>query len=535
MKRKGFTLLEILAVISLISLLVLFAFPLVIGIFRNAEKRALVVDARAIYNVAKDENLVQEQIVSDNEFCYSNSDYDNELELIEKEGVYYSIKFNNNYITSFEISTDKYYLSVDGSEGISTSDFKLEEVKGKGEVGYKEVSCIPLDACFEIVESESYITITDYDEYNPMCPRDVEIPEEINGKPVTVIGDGALQGKELTSIIIPNTVITIEDSAFAYNQLASVTIPSSVTSIGYWAFYRNQISTLTIPSSVTTIRGSAFTDNQLPDDKAFIYERNFDGTPNYSSLASYGGARRSNVVIPSGVTYIAYAAFFGTDLMSVTIPNTVTTISQASFRINQLTSLTIPTGVQYIGYEAFAQNLISELNLSNTVTSIDGEAFRDNLLSDEDAFIYKRNFDGTIDTTRLVAYGGARRSNVVIPSGVVTIDYNAFRFAGLSSITIPNTVTTINGDGFYGNSFTSITIPNSVTSIGSRAFGYGTLTSIAIPNSVTSIANEAFIRNSIIQGNATIDNYDGGVSIGTNAFAYNGADRNTTITPVYLR
>lgn len=143
MKKNGFTLLEILVVISLTSFLILLAFPLVIGVLKTTEKRALVVDARALYNVAKDENLVQNKIISDNKFCYSNSDYDNKLELIEKEGVYYNIEFNDNYITSFEISTDKYYLSVDVSEGISSSDFNLEKVKEKGESGYKEVSCIP--------------------------------------------------------------------------------------------------------------------------------------------------------------------------------------------------------------------------------------------------------------------------------------------------------------------------------------------------------------------------------------------------------
>lgn len=45
----------------------------------------------------------------------------------------------------------------------------------------------------------------------------------------------------------------------------------------------------------------------------------------------------------------------------------------------------------------------------------------------------------------------------------------------------------------------------------------------------------AFYSNYITQGNATIDNTSGAVTIGSNAFANNGSDAKTTITPTYLR
>ncbi len=143
MKIKGFTLLEMLAVIALLSLLVLLAFPIVLGTFRTTEKRAFIMDARAIFNVAKDEILTLEEIISNNKFCYSDSEYDNKLEFIEKTGVYYNIEFNNSYIVAFEISTDKYYLIVENSEGIKVSDLKEDNVILEGELGYKQVTCEP--------------------------------------------------------------------------------------------------------------------------------------------------------------------------------------------------------------------------------------------------------------------------------------------------------------------------------------------------------------------------------------------------------
>ena len=42
----------------------------------------------------------------------------------------------------------------------------------------------------------------------------IEIPSEINGKPVTSIGDSALSGLRVLSITIPNSVISIGHHAF---------------------------------------------------------------------------------------------------------------------------------------------------------------------------------------------------------------------------------------------------------------------------------------------------------------------------------
>jgi hypothetical protein len=90
----------------------------------------------------------------------------------------------------------------------------------------------------------------DYFEDFPLQPKiiSVVIP---NG--VTTIGSGAFTSGYLTSVVIPNSVTTINQSAFAYNQLTSVTIPNSVTTIDQSAFANNKLTSVTIPNSVTTI------------------------------------------------------------------------------------------------------------------------------------------------------------------------------------------------------------------------------------------------------------------------------------------
>ena len=82
---------------------------------------------------------------------------------------------------------------------------------------------------------------------------DVKIPSKIKGLPVTHIGGHAFSGKNLVSVIIPNSVTTIGGSAFRNNKLTDVTIPNGVIAIGGEAFIGNPLDSVTIPSSVTEI------------------------------------------------------------------------------------------------------------------------------------------------------------------------------------------------------------------------------------------------------------------------------------------
>jgi hypothetical protein len=134
---------------------------------------------------------------------------------------------------------------------------------------------------------------------------DVRIPPQINKRPVTAIGNEAFQGKQLTSVTIPDSVTSIGRQAFYGNRLTSVIIPDSVTLIGQNAFSRNQLTNVTIPDSVTSIGDYAFSFNQLT---------------------------------------------------SVTIGNSVTSIGENAFRQNQLTSVTIPDSVIEIKAAAFMDN-----------------------------------------------------------------------------------------------------------------------------------------------------------------------------------
>ena len=158
-------------------------------------------------------------------------------------------------------------------------------------------------------------------------------------------------GLGITSVVIPNTVMSIGESAFTDNQLTEVTIPSSVTSIKDRAFENNRLTSVVIPDSVTTIGKFAFYYNRL-----------------------------SSLTIPSSVTSIGDSAFNGNQLTEVTIPSTVVSIGYRAFYKNNLTELVIPNSVTSIGDDAFAENY--DITIINNSSLENSSEVWENIISD---------------------------------------------------------------------------------------------------------------------------------------------------------
>ena len=402
----------------------------------------------------------------------------------------------------------------------SESDRLYDETSG---LYYKKV-----DNNDDGIYDEIYITHEFSDYYNYIGITSVIIPSEIEGLPVTSIGDNAFYlCTSLTDITIPNSVTYIDDNAFEYcTSLTDMIIPdSNVTSIGDQAFFWcTALTNITIPDSVTSIGDSAFrycislTNITIPDSVTSIGYNPFAGctslkkinvsenNENYSSTDGllmnkdkteiiYCPNGKVNVTIPDSVTSIGNWAFeLCTSLTSITIPDSVTSIGKSAFaRCTSLTSITIPDSVTSIGDSAFSGCTLTSIIIPDSVTSIGYIAFADckSLTSITIPDSVTSIGDGTFrDCTSL--------TNITIPDSVTSIGY--ITFAGcksLTSITIPDSVTSIGDGAFSGcTSLTSIIIPDSnVTSIGQGAFESCTsLTDITIPDSVTSIGFEAFAR-----------------------------------------
>ena len=192
----------------------------------------------------------------------------------------------------------------------------------------------------------------------------VNIPSEINGTPVTTIGNAAFRDSSVTSVTIPASVTEIGANAFA-----GCTNLTSVTYGGDW-------SNLTIQSGNPAVEDAA---KDAANEQLFDFEFILNNTA--VVVISYNGAA-ADVTIPSRykgkpVTTIGHAAFFNSAVTSVTIPDSVTSISDEAF-INcpKLTNISIPNSVTYIGFSAFSScTSLKSITLPSSLSFISGFLF----------------------------------------------------------------------------------------------------------------------------------------------------------------
>ncbi len=345
--------------------------------------------------------------------------------------------------------------------------------------------------CFEYEIGENGIIITGYD---ISCGTDVVIPTKIDGVNVYEIGASAFKNKGVTNVTIYKGIVKIGHSAFygnkintvklsisvknidaygfynskiktlimsegiesigsyafANNNICSVVFPSSLKKIGDHAFANNCLTKVNLPAGIE-VEGATFAGNDVDDAYAFIYKKNLDGTADYSSIVGYAGNNVKNIVIPeekNGVVLkrIESNAFSSTGLDGhLEIPSTVTYIGGQAFAYNSIDSVSFPEGLKTIGGSAFRQNQIKELELPSTLTSIGNSAFTIIYVQGENAIVYARKNDGSIDYRYIVSYAGGLYSpeSVTIPAQVngVTlerINASAFKSCGLEEIVLPD-------------------------------------------------------------------------------------------------
>src|SRR5574344_337020 len=325
--KKGFTLIELIGVIVIISLLSLIIYPQVNTIIRNQKESLynsqlkIVIDAAKNYVTSNSGSLD----ITSSGYLISISDLYNGG-YIDKSNVINpktGEAFNECIAVKYNSKDNQYNYQYNSDCSLFTNVgcFKYSTIVLNGVTG------ISIDDYYDYINNDSN---------NKACPRDVLIPETINGIAVISMSNYAFANNQLTSVTIPDSVTSIGNYAFANDQLTSVTIPNSVTSISDDAFISNQLTSVTIPNSVTSIGIGAFEGNQL-----------------------------TSVMIPDSVTSIDAEAFFGNQLTNVTIPNSVTSMGTYAFYNNQLTSATIGTGVTAIGTGAFLKTSTSNPNLVN--------------------------------------------------------------------------------------------------------------------------------------------------------------------------
>ena len=242
--KKAFTLVELLAVIVILAIILVIAVPSIISTITESRKGSLISSAKLIASSAETTKLsndtlgINKTITCEDVSKLNNEDYES-----------CTITFDSN---------GKAKVTIVGKgkfEGMSVCSATKEDA----EISSK---CTTDVACFTYEETETGISITDYDD---TCPKDVIIPNKIDNKTVTSIGSSAFRDNQLTSVTIPDSVTTIGELAFSGNQLTSVTIPNSVTTIGSLAFDWNALTSVNFPNTPLTLYCNVFQRNPIHD------------------------------------------------------------------------------------------------------------------------------------------------------------------------------------------------------------------------------------------------------------------------------
>ena len=189
------------------------------------------------------------------------------------------------------------------------------------------------------------------------------IKRVLMGDSVKKIGQGIFEGcGELEEVMLSNTIKALPDSAFnGCKKLKYVIIPNSVTRIGGYVFRECEaLLWAYLPDSIKTMRW-------------------FKASGGADSVVTFGGCKSlKKVRLPNEIKKLHSMDFIGCEsLEEVLLPKTLISIGHAVFSgCSSLSSITLPEGLETLGYEAFGNcDSLKELVIPRSVKKIDKDAF----------------------------------------------------------------------------------------------------------------------------------------------------------------
>lgn len=319
------------------------------------------------------------------------------------------------------------------------------------------------------------------------------IPSEVeyNGKtyPVTSVGDYAFydwSGRkvEITSFVIPSTVISIGTGAFGNSMITEIEIPETVkilqeaffgcTALRSAVVYGGQeelgngvfngcnaLETVVIGEGHKRIpsnmfgRCNALKDVSLPSTLQEIDGGMYDG-------GAFGGCSSlESIDIPASVRRIGRDAFNSTGLLEIFLPENLETLDAYAFQnCQQLKSVTLPTSISYLSEGTFLGcSSLETIELPDNIKELKGSGWSTGCFYNCSAL--KEVDLGSVEIVgNYTFYNCTALKGIVIPSTAVYIGENAFSYcSSLDSIEIGSSVESIGYNCFLGaKSLTSISV-----------------------------------------------------------------------------
>ena len=128
MKKKGFTLVELLAVIAILAILVIIALPNVMGMFNTAKQNSFNTEVKEIYKTAQQAWIMKNMSGAASEVTYKrvNGTYTGDsLDLTGRTQLDFKIVFDSaGKVTEYRASDGTFYYITKSN----VSDLKVEDI-----------------------------------------------------------------------------------------------------------------------------------------------------------------------------------------------------------------------------------------------------------------------------------------------------------------------------------------------------------------------------------------------------------------------
>ncbi len=319
----------------------------------------------------------------------------------------------------------------------------------------------------------------------------LEIPAQLDGHPVTVIGERAFFGTNtLTEVTVPEGVTTLRKEAFNLcHSLTRLRLPEGLAVLEDHAIRGcSKLKYVNLPDSVTEAGDGLF-------DYCSVLEKvNVSADHPYFSVVDgvlfsrpdhrliwYPMARKNKTyAIPSGTEIVGSSSFAGSALTQVTVPESVTKLGSTAFEgCSKLQKVNIPSKVT---------ELVGVFSRCTALKRVDVSANNPVYESKNGVLFNKKKKE-------LVFYpAGRKEKTYAIPKGTLSIGASAFSDSKLTGVTIPKSVRTIMGNAFLScDNLKKVTVPEGVERIDSQAFQWcKQLTEISLPRSLIYMPGNPF-------------------------------------------
>lgn len=301
-KHRGFTLIELILVISILAIIAGISVPKFSDFIQRSR---IAADQATVATLNKATELFRTNTLSADPFLDESKTADYLLnQLVGTNYLSAPIKVQSKGAFQWFVGKERWELIAKNAVHVISLSDGLEIV-GDGQIKRKTNGTY---------EGQS---------------QEIMVPASIDGKEIRSLGQDTFNGVNLTSVTFaPDSKVNrIHARAFQNSNLSNIDFPATLTTIDTSAFYNNQLTTINLPPNLTAMESHAFKNNKL-----------------------------TTINFPDTLDKIPQFAFKNNKLTKIKLPANLKTIGQKAFDGNELTEITIGQHVSGFGEKVFGAN-----------------------------------------------------------------------------------------------------------------------------------------------------------------------------------